>query len=228
MSPRTPAFDEAHVIDAAIESFIRHGYEGADTVTLCRDAGISRSSLYNSFGSKDELFLRALAEYSRRGREEAAALPLAEGRALERLRGRLLGGVMEQCADEHRDGCLSVNTAVELGRSMPQAAEVLDADRDAWIEAYARVLAQAEADGDLTPGQDHRLLGATLHTLLAGLRVAARVISQEALAAQVDALLASWATRQGKDTLATLVTRTSLATPPAPAGIATRAPGVQA
>lgn len=200
MTPRTPGFDADEVVEAAIDCFTAHGYQGTDTVRLCRDAGIARSSFYNTFKSKDVLFVRALGEYSRRGRELAAELPLAEGAALVRLRHRLLDDVLAQAADHSRAGCLSVNTAIEMGRELEEAAAILDADREAWVGSYALLLTQAAEAGDLLVVDDVviRQRAAVLHTVLAGLRVAARVLDGAALAAQVDALLASWATEAGR------------------------------
>lgn len=204
MSPRPPAFDEAAVIDAAIASFTRHGYEGADASTLAREAGLSRSSLYNSFGSREALFLRALGEYSRRGVAEAEALAAHPGRALVLLRTRLLESVQAQAREGSRDGCLTVNVGVELGRSMPEAADIIDADREAWVRAYGALLERAKGDGDLVFDGDPLALGAALHTLLAGLRVAARMQTPSELGCEVDALLGTWASEAGRTLLGEL------------------------
>jgi TetR/AcrR family transcriptional regulator, transcriptional repressor for nem operon len=207
MTPRPPAFDEAAVIDAAIETFTRHGYEGADASILCREAGLSRSSLYNSFGSREALFVRALGEYSRRGVEEAAALAEAEGPALSLLRSRLLDGVQAQAREGSRDGCLTVNVGIELGRSLPEAAAIVDADREAWVRCYAALLERATRQGDLAFDGDPLALGAALHTLLAGLRVAARTLAPDELGREVDAVLGTWATAAGRELLGRLASR---------------------
>lgn len=204
MSPRTVAFDAAGVIDTAIDSFTRCGYEGADTVRLCAEAGISRSSFYNTFKSKDSLFLSALTEYTRRGGELALALPSQEGAGLAKLRHRLLDDVQAQSADDSRQGCLSVNTAVELGSSVESVAQILHADRERWVASHAALLVQAQEEGQLLPAPDFPARAALLLTFLAGLRVSARLLDAGALGTQVDALLGSWATPSGRELLSQL------------------------
>ena len=59
--PRT--FDEEKTLDRVMNSFWRHGFEEATFEQLVADSGLSRSSLYNSFGGKDELFEKAIELY---------------------------------------------------------------------------------------------------------------------------------------------------------------------
>lgn len=66
------------VLDAAMEVFLEHGFEGASMNAIAERAGVSKPVVYDCFASKDELF-KALfrREESRVLREVAAALPLA-------------------------------------------------------------------------------------------------------------------------------------------------------
>lgn len=59
--PRT--FDEDTALDAAVEVFWRHGYEGTSLPALTEAMGMNRPSLYGAFGDKHRLFLRALDRY---------------------------------------------------------------------------------------------------------------------------------------------------------------------
>ncbi|MCZ9337074.1 TetR/AcrR family transcriptional regulator, partial [Streptomyces sp. TRM76130] len=59
--PRT--FDEERALDAAMHTFWEKGYEATSTQDLCEATGLGRSSIYNTFKSKHDLFERALAHY---------------------------------------------------------------------------------------------------------------------------------------------------------------------
>src|SRR5437763_13880440 len=65
--PRAPgrqrAFDTDRALDRALEVFWRKGYEGASLADLTKAMGINRPSLYAAFGSKEELFRKALDRY---------------------------------------------------------------------------------------------------------------------------------------------------------------------
>ena len=60
---RPKEFEPSDALDKAVEVFWELGYEAADTATLCTKMKISKPSLYNSFGSKEDLFLKAIQRY---------------------------------------------------------------------------------------------------------------------------------------------------------------------
>ncbi|MGC5168345.1 TetR/AcrR family transcriptional regulator [Luteimicrobium sp. DT211] len=200
--PRRRQFDEDAVVDAAIAEFTERGYAGTDAVGLCERAGIARSSFYSTFTSKDALFERALERYTGQGVGQREALLASPDPAPVVLRRRFTDALGDQCAREDRAGCLSVNTAVELGRSMDGIAALLDADRAAWIDAYARILARGRAEGHVRADVDADAFAPLFHTTLAGLRVAARVATPQEVRAQLDAFLDALSTDAGRQALA--------------------------
>jgi TetR/AcrR family transcriptional repressor of nem operon len=199
--PRRREFDEDAVVDAAIAEFTEHGYTGTDAVGLCERAGIARSSFYSTFTSKDALFERALARYTGPGVEEREALVTSPDPAPVVLRRRFSDALGDQCARDDRPGCLSVNTTVELGRSMDGVTALLDADRGAWIDAYVRILARGRDEGHVRPDVDPGTFGPLVHTTLAGLRVAARVATPAEVRAQLDVFLDALSTDAGRAAL---------------------------
>ena len=60
---RPREFDEDAVLESVMQSFWRHGFENTTFENLVADTGLSRSSLYNNFGGKDQLFKRAFNRY---------------------------------------------------------------------------------------------------------------------------------------------------------------------
>jgi TetR/AcrR family transcriptional repressor of nem operon len=61
---RTREFDEDQVLDAALQTFRRKGYEATTLPDLLEATGLARQSLYNAFGDKRELFLTSLRRYA--------------------------------------------------------------------------------------------------------------------------------------------------------------------
>ena len=61
--PRSASFDRDAVVSDAMAVFWSVGYEGAAIPELERATGLSRSSIYNSFGSKRGLFDAAVEQY---------------------------------------------------------------------------------------------------------------------------------------------------------------------
>lgn len=60
---RPRGFDETQALEAAMLLFWLKGYEGATTTDLAQVMGINASSMYAAFGSKEELFKRAVVRY---------------------------------------------------------------------------------------------------------------------------------------------------------------------
>src|SRR5262249_56408458 len=60
---RPKAFDEDEALAAAMDVFWRTGYERASLDVLLQAMGISKQSLYDTFGDKRALYLTALAHY---------------------------------------------------------------------------------------------------------------------------------------------------------------------
>src|SRR5438093_12545846 len=71
--PRPKSFDEDVVLDQAVELFWERGYDGTSLADLEAHLGLGRQSLYNTFGDKQALFLKALERY----RRDAAQGPIA-------------------------------------------------------------------------------------------------------------------------------------------------------
>jgi TetR/AcrR family transcriptional repressor of nem operon len=60
---RPREFDEAAVLDAAIDKFWQCGYEATSVRDLAEEMDIAGASLYNAFGDKRALYERAMNRY---------------------------------------------------------------------------------------------------------------------------------------------------------------------
>ncbi|HUP13390.1 MAG TPA: TetR/AcrR family transcriptional regulator, partial [Niastella sp.] len=61
--PKTKQFDETEVLVKAREVFTVKGYNGTSMDDLVQATGLSRSSIYDTFGDKHGLFLKSLNQY---------------------------------------------------------------------------------------------------------------------------------------------------------------------
>ena len=187
---RTIAFDPEVVLDAALALFWERGFGATSLPEIERATGLNRSSLYNTFGSKRDVFYAALDRFRARGVEELAAA-LDTDRALDGIEA-FLRAVAFDPDQEAQLGCLLTNTAVELAPSDPdasrRAAETFGLVRDQIRTA----IEQAQSQGDVAADADADALARLLQNGVTGLRVAARSgAAAEDQDATVDALLAA-------------------------------------
>jgi TetR/AcrR family transcriptional repressor of nem operon len=169
---RPRGFDEERAVEAAMYAFWSTGYEGTSTQDLCAATGLGRSSIYNTFSSKHELFGKALRLYLERKTSKALELIESDRPIHERVR-LLLWEAVEPPPDEPL-GCLSVNTAVELAPHDPLVANQLDRDHRRRLFALQAAFAAARKAGELETDLPPRALAEYVYAVLAGLRVAAR------------------------------------------------------
>ncbi|MFC8528516.1 TetR/AcrR family transcriptional regulator [Nocardia sp. NPDC057227] len=169
--PRPRSFDEDRAIDAALRAFWTAGYEATSTEQLCAATGLGRSSLYNTFTGKRELFERALRRYTERKNAALAELLAAHG-ARAGVRA-LLEQVVQAPADDP-PGCLVVNTLVELAPRDPAVAALLRADGGLRRDLLAAALTAGQRTGEITADVPATDLATAVITAVTGMRVAAR------------------------------------------------------
>lgn len=175
--PRT--FDEDRALDAAMRAFWANGYEATSTQDLCEATGLGRSSIYNTFISKHDLFRRALTRYI-----DLMSVPQAEiledaGRSgMERIQAlftRIVDSEYEyRAADETSIGCLTVNTVVELARRDPEAAALVERDLDLRLGLLRGALEAGRHDGTITTRRDADSLARFVNATIGGMRVSAQ------------------------------------------------------
>jgi TetR/AcrR family transcriptional repressor of nem operon len=168
--PRT--FDEDAATDAAMRAFWANGYEGTSTQDLCAATGLGRSSIYNTFAGKHELFERSLARYIDRKTGSTLELLADELPTVEKIR-TMLDGAVNPPADEPA-GCLVVNSLIELAPHDPVVAEQLRVDEEIRLNALTTAIRAGQRDGDIAADKDARSLAQFVVATICGIRVLAR------------------------------------------------------
>ncbi|MEV6006512.1 TetR family transcriptional regulator [Streptomyces sp. NPDC051976] len=168
---RTKEFDPEIALQAALELFWRRGYEATSMADLVAHLGIGRASVYAAFGSKHELYLRALRRYGRLYDPVLLEELSQPGPALPAVRALVNRFAEESAGDELRRGCFVTNTAVELAPHDRAAARQVEASWDHLEAGLTSALLRARAQGELPEGRDPRLLARMLLVLLQGMRV---------------------------------------------------------
>ncbi|WP_371626669.1 TetR/AcrR family transcriptional regulator [Streptomyces sp. NBC_01116] len=176
--PRT--FDESAVLDAAAREFRVHGFAETSTEQLCEAAGVRRSSLYNAFTSKDELFVRALQRYvATTGARQSMILADEELTGAERLR-TLVDVVVDeelQAANRgHAAGCMVVQSLMnpDLRERDERVARILDRDLRARLSLLSGAIRAGQADGSIAGGVNPDDGAVLTSTVISGLRVTAQ------------------------------------------------------
>ncbi len=165
-------FDEDRAVEAAMRAFWSAGYEATSTQDLCEATGLGRSSIYNTFTSKHDLFEKALRRYMRS--KNAPTFELLEGDLPVREKVRaLLWNTVETDTDDPL-GCLVVNSVIELAPRDPEIAALLRRDQERRLEALRVAFEEGMRAGEIDAGKDPLALAHFVVATIGGMRVAAR------------------------------------------------------
>jgi TetR/AcrR family transcriptional repressor of nem operon len=174
---RPREFDEATVLEAAMNRFWAQGFEQTSVRDLAQQMGITGASLYNAFGDKRSLYRQAFVHYlAQTVRDRVARLdkqPPAQA-----IRSFFDEIIERSVDDEQRRGCMLVNAALELAPYDPEF-EQLVAEEMIFIESFFhRSIAAGQKDGSITQTRSADELAKLLLSVLLGIRVLARTRPQ--------------------------------------------------
>ncbi|SCD85338.1 transcriptional regulator, TetR family [Streptomyces sp. ScaeMP-e83] len=170
--------------------FVVNGLAATTLDDLVRATGLGKQSLYNAFGGKRELFLRALSE----DRDEAAravseALQHGDASPLERIRGHMLRMAIEFSRSDSRVS-LATRALVESTGEQDQLSTVTRAGIEELAEIYAHCLEDAQESGDLPADANLTSLAMYFVAVIRGMELVGRAgVGRAALTAvALDAL----------------------------------------
>ncbi len=192
MRPRK--FDEDHVLDQALELFWKRGFQATTTRHLEAELGLSQSSLYNAFGSKQALLTAALDRYEARIDADLVR-PLAEADAgLDAVDGFFVA-LGHWVTNGGRRGCMVINLMAEDGGATPEIRVRTRRYRRRVRTALRCALRRAAARGDIgavdVEARADLLIGAVLGVNIAA-RGGASVAELERLLAGTRQQIARW------------------------------------
>src|SRR5690349_15839077 len=129
---RPREFDPEQVEDVAMKLFWEHGYDAVSISDLTTATGVNRRSIYAEFGSKEELFDRALQRYvAGPGGYVARALTRATAREVAEA---MVHGAAEATSGEPR-GCLLLGNGAGLAGRRCADVQVIARRFDAAVAA---------------------------------------------------------------------------------------------
>ncbi|MFD3683473.1 TetR/AcrR family transcriptional regulator [Nocardiopsis sp. NPDC058631] len=175
---RPRQFDEERVVQKACHEFWSKGFDGTSTADLCQATGLTRSSLYNTFHSKEHLFRRALSYYVNTMTARQGTVLDAQGSSgLERIRSLLTVIVDDETANQksgHGSGCFTVNTITTIASRNKDIALVVEADLQKRLSSLRLAVMDGQLDGSIAADRDPGDLAWYVTSLIYGMRIAAQ------------------------------------------------------
>lgn len=175
---RVKEFDEAEVLDQALELFRARGFKHTSFNDLVQELGVSRQSLYDTYGDKQTLYQTALKRYVDRGMDSIRRR-FTEDAPVRETFTTFFENLIEGTCSNGGSGCFMVNSMVELSPH--------DADTRALAQAHARELegifasrlSTAQRQGELARSKDPVTLARYFYHTLLGIAVSSRALGDK-------------------------------------------------
>jgi len=171
---RDAEFNRDQVLRQAMLVFWEKGYEATSIPDLLKAMGLSRSSLYNTFGDKRALFLEALRFYQKQmdSRQEILnrATSVKEG-ITEYFNQRIESAY----STEHPKGCMTTNTSIELSTPDNQLKELVK-NRFLGLEnSFYQLLEKGRLSGEIKSTTDTKSLACLFMNLNHSINIMGKV-----------------------------------------------------
>ena len=171
---RTKEFDTCEVLNKAIDLFWDKGYNGCSMQDIVDGLGISRSSIYETFGDKRQLFLEALKKYQRAGME-ALEKNVSTTSDVRQVLAEMFDSILaENLNDCTQKGCFMLNSAVELASHDREIAAIVKANQQEMENILYKAIKKGQQSGQIASSLHARSIARFFYTCFSGIRVTAR------------------------------------------------------
>src|SRR5258708_32178402 len=170
---RPKEFESETALNGAIEVFSEHGFEGTSTDELLRVMGISRQSMYDTFGDKRQLYLTSLQHYTARSISNQIRELSSAQSAVKGLEAVLDLAVSQAIADKVPK-CLGISGICEFGRSEPDITMIFDMASKMLLSAFERRISEAKSGGEMDNEENAQVAASVRMDMFTGIEVRAR------------------------------------------------------
>ena len=187
---RPREFDEEAALESVMDAFWQKGYEATSLADLCTCTGLHKGSLYQAFGDKHQLFMRALTHYAESEFHEVMDVARKAESPLERVRA----AVGKICDDAGREkGCMMINSMVELAPHDPEVKATLEKFGEQRLAAMAQMIDAAQQAGEIRAELDPVKLSRQLMITLAGAAAMVKgFLGRDEILDVIDDVITSW------------------------------------
>jgi AcrR family transcriptional regulator len=171
---RPKTFDRSVVLDRAMKLFWERGYIGTSFDDLIGAMGISPSSFYNTFGSKERLYHEAAEAYMEQSRKWFAAELEAPTDTKTAFHQLLIKGAQEITRDDQPAGCMISLACIQVPPALEPVRQMMAGYRCGAEAAMAERIQRGIKEGDVPDSTNVQALAAFYSALSRGMAVLAR------------------------------------------------------
>ena len=178
--PKKTTFDTQHVLLQATSVFHKKGYHGTSMQDLVDVTGLNRSSIYNSFGCKLQLYLMTLKNYRDSVNQKTTQLLVQSKDAISSIETILHFYIDEIVKDTDNKGCFIVNCKSEMANQEFQITQFLMHSQEESLKTFESLVFFGQQEGIINTKKDAQSYALYLLSSVQGLRMTGILVKEKA------------------------------------------------
>ncbi len=163
--PKSKLFNEDEVLTKAKHIFWHKGFEATSMQDLTTSLDLSRSSIYDTFKDKHNLFLRCLEQYMIEN-----AFSITDDISSITSAKEFIQDIFDKILDDNQKeakGCFMVNVRVEFGTANKDVNDILTKNDAHFIQKLESIIAHGKSIGEFNSKKtNHQLANFIFSTIV--------------------------------------------------------------
>jgi TetR/AcrR family transcriptional repressor of nem operon len=168
--PRHKEFEEAEVLEKALDIFWSNGYNATSFQILTEGMCINRQSIYDTYGDKHTLFIKSFLHYTAKNEAVLKAYFGQDKPVLELLHTFFNTMIDEIRTDALKKGCLVINSMSELVPHDAEAKQIVENHLDFFLRTLQSLVARGISNGEISPAASSEALALHLVNTIYGIK----------------------------------------------------------
>ncbi|WP_010181467.1 TetR/AcrR family transcriptional regulator [Aquimarina agarilytica] len=168
--PRPEDFHREQVLTKIQNVFWIKGYNGTSMQDLVDASGLNRSSIYNSFGNKMELYKLVLKNYQHENKTVLDQI-CSNKNGLASIQSLFDVTIDYMINDKERKGCMFINCNTEMGNQNILLQEITKNNQETLVQFFKDLIEKGKKDGSIQINKDSITLAYYLVSSFQGLRI---------------------------------------------------------
>ena len=131
-------------LQKAVDVFWRYGYQATSMADLVKATGLHKGSLYQLYGSKEQLFIAALNTYIQEIYESTQAIAIQQPDPVMGLH-EIFMAILNRFETKGCQGCMVSNSLNGDTLKLPEVRRILAASMQMYVEFISELLIKIEA-----------------------------------------------------------------------------------
>ena len=168
---RPREFDKTEALGQAMNVFWSKGYEATSLCDLLSAMALSKSSFYDTFGSKHKIFLATIEHYKNTVSAQVSCVAEVDSPARKLIEGMFEKAASRMTEKGGQRGCYLNNCAVDVSQHDPEAAKLIHAGIAIMEKTFLSLVERGQREGDIAASKDAHSLARFLTSSLNGIMV---------------------------------------------------------